>query len=72
MVSYAERLSVISDKGLCGDREIIDNPQITFANVQKLSLLIKQSNYCIIHTGNTGKLFFNLFRSWYFYKRWNS
>ncbi|KAI9351448.1 DHS-like NAD/FAD-binding domain-containing protein [Obelidium mucronatum] len=51
-IPYADRLIQITDKGLCGDKELEETEEIVREKVKKLAQLIRDANgETLIHTG---------------------
>ncbi|GIY70374.1 NAD-dependent protein deacetylase sirtuin-6 [Caerostris darwini] len=49
--TYAEGLSKYEDKGVCGLKEIYDEPSIINEKVNKLAQMIREAKHVVVHTG---------------------
>lgn len=49
--NYADGLSNYEDKGVCGVKEIIDNPDILEEKINLLAEMVRQSTHAVVHTG---------------------
>ena len=49
--SYNDRLTPLSDKGLCGDPEYVEPPSAVRAKATRLAILLRASHHTVVFTG---------------------